>query len=192
MEYFIKLISCIAFSVAEDKFLHQIHLEEKFGPVLKSTEEPSSKKRACAAIGYTYDDDDNGASTSSSSHSKLDDNSKALLAAPASNAEDDEDNDSESDIDLGENHLLFVDNFVAKYYSTVCLDLTVDVSKIETQQAHELNSCAHAYGMQTNDFFSFLNNDLEEAENMRIAKEQEEEKAMFSVSISCRCSYTSD
>lgn len=70
-------------------------------------------------------------------------------------------------------------------YSNVYLDLTVDVSKIETQQAHELNSCAHAYGMFTNDFFSFLNNDLEEAENMRIAKEQEEEKAMFSVSISC-------
>ncbi len=62
-------------------------------------------------------------------------------------------------------------------------DLTVDVSKIETQQANELNSCAHAYGMITNDFFSFLNNDLEEAENMRIVKEQEEEKAMFSVRL---------
>lgn len=37
--------------------------------------------------------------------------------------------------------------------------------------------------MLTNDFFSFLNNDLEEAENMRIVKEQEEEKAMFSVSF---------
>lgn len=37
--------------------------------------------------------------------------------------------------------------------------------------------------MITNDFFSFLNNDLEEAENMRMVKEQEEEKAMFSVSI---------
>lgn len=61
------------------------------------------------------------------------------------------------------------------------IDLTVDVSKIETQQANELNTCAHAYGMLTNDFFSFLNNDLEEAENMRIVKEQEEEKAMFSV-----------
>lgn len=35
--------------------------------------------------------------------------------------------------------------------------------------------------MITNDFFSFLNNDLEEAENMRMVKEQEEEKAMFSV-----------
>lgn len=35
--------------------------------------------------------------------------------------------------------------------------------------------------MLTNDFFSFLNNDLEEAENMRIVKEQEEEKALFAV-----------
>jgi len=62
------------------------------------------------------------------------------------------------------------------------LDLTVDVSKIETQQANELNTCAHDYGMITNDFFSFLNDDLEEAENMRIAREEEEEKAMYAVS----------
>lgn len=77
----------------------------------------------------------------------------------------------------------FVRNSFKNLIQTSLADLTVDVSKIETQQAHELNSCAHPYGMQTNDFFSFLNNDLEEAENMRIAKEQEEEKAMFSVSI---------
>lgn len=43
--------------------------------------------------------------------------------------------------------------------------------------------------MITNDFFSFLNNDLEEAENMRIVKEQEEEKAMFSVSDDFRSGY---
>lgn len=84
---------------------------------MKNAEEPSSsKKRACAAIGYSYDEDDNGASTSGSSFSKVDDNSKTLSAAPASNVEDDEENDSESDIDLGEKYLvLFIDNIVEKY-----------------------------------------------------------------------------
>lgn len=36
--------------------------------------------------------------------------------------------------------------------------------------------------MTTNDFYSFLNNDLEEAENIQLARLAEEEKAMFAVS----------
>lgn len=35
--------------------------------------------------------------------------------------------------------------------------------------------------MTTNDFYSFLNNDLEEAENIQLARLAEEEKAMFAV-----------
>lgn len=35
--------------------------------------------------------------------------------------------------------------------------------------------------MTTNDFYSFLNNDLEEAENIQLARIAEEEKAMFAV-----------
>lgn len=53
-----------------------------------------------------------------------------------------------------------------------------------TDQAHELNSSALPYGMESNDFFSFLTKDREEADNLRIAKELEEEKAMYSVSQS--------
>lgn len=37
--------------------------------------------------------------------------------------------------------------------------------------------------MTTNDFYSFLNNDLEEAENIQLARLAEEEKAMFAVSF---------
>jgi len=46
-----------------------------------------------------------------------------------------------------------------------------------------LNSTAHGFGMTTNDFYSFLNNDLEEAENIQLARLAEEEKAMFAVSF---------
>lgn len=140
------------FSIPEGKFLNQINLEEKFGPVLKNAEQEPSKKRPSAAIGYNYDDD----SANNSPLVRVEEPKKDLSTL---NSDEEKDEDSESDIDL---------------------DLTVDVSKIETQQANELNTCAHSYGMITNDFFSFLNNDLEEAENMRMVKEQEEEKAMFS------------
>lgn len=61
------------------------------------------------------------------------------------------------------------------------IDLAIDISKIGTEQANELNSTAHGFGMITNDFYSFLNNDLEEAENIQMARLAEEEKAMFAV-----------
>lgn len=179
------------FPVTEDKFLHQIHLEEKFGPVLKNAEEShSNKKKATVAIGYNYDDDDSGLNTSSSLIIKSDDSIKNnSIPLPLVNLDGDDENDSESDIDLGITDVFksLVEIFLNVSVSSIhyhLADLTVDVSKIETQQANELNACAHPYGMMTNDFFSFLNNDLEEAENMRIVKEQEEEKAMFSVSSS--------
>jgi arginine/serine-rich splicing factor 16 len=69
-----------------------------------------------------------------------------------------------------------------KCNSLFCIiDLSIDVSKIGTDQANELNSTAHGFGMTTNDFYSFLNNDLEEAENIQLARLAEEEKAMFAV-----------
>lgn len=57
------------------------------------------------------------------------------------------------------------------------------MDKVSSVQAHELNGAAHSYGMMSNDFFSFLTRDVEEAENMKIAREREEEKAMFSVTL---------
>lgn len=65
----------------------------------------------------------------------------------------------------------------------ILIDVCVDVNKVSTQQAHELNKSAHPYGMDGNDFFSFLTKDREEADNLRLAKELEEEKAMYSVSF---------
>ncbi|XP_073982212.1 uncharacterized protein isoform X3 [Rhodnius prolixus] len=64
--------------------------------------------------------------------------------------------------------------------SDIDFDVCVDVNKVSTQQAHELNKSAHPYGMDGNDFFSFLTKDREEADNLRLAKELEEEKAMYS------------
>lgn len=62
-------------------------------------------------------------------------------------------------------------------------DLCVDVTQVGPQQAHEMNMCGAAYGMSGNDFYTFLTRDIEEKESLRQAREQEEEKAMYSVSV---------
>lgn len=64
--------------------------------------------------------------------------------------------------------------------SDLDVDLCIDVSKIEQSQAHEMNRCGQQFGMCGNDFYSFLINDMEEAENIRIAREEEHEKALYS------------
>lgn len=63
-------------------------------------------------------------------------------------------------------------------------DICVDVSQIEPSQAHEMNLVAQKYGLLGADYFSFLTQDFEEAETLRQARKQEEEKAMYSVNIS--------
>lgn len=67
--------------------------------------------------------------------------------------------------------------------SFYAVDLCLDLSQIDTPSAHEMNSVGQRFGLTGNDFFSFLTNDVEEQEAMRLARQQEEEKAMFSVSF---------
>ncbi|XP_014239835.1 CLK4-associating serine/arginine rich protein isoform X2 [Cimex lectularius] len=129
--------------VGEEKFLHQLHLEEQFGAVSRSSDVPieGKKKVPGAAIGFNYDDPS---------------------APPSSYVPEQKENEEEeedSDIDF---------------------DVCMDVNKVSTQQAHELNTSAQPYGMEGNDFFSFLTKDREEADNLKLVKELEEEKAMYS------------
>ncbi|XP_022179445.1 CLK4-associating serine/arginine rich protein-like isoform X1 [Myzus persicae] len=135
-------------TISESKFLHQLYLEEKFGPVTKTDADDAKKKStANAAIPYKYSDEDT---------IQTDDSRKYLDIKPKNDGSDESDEESEVDFDL-----------------------SIDVSKIGTDQANELNTTAHGFGMTTNDFYSFLNNDLEEAENIQLARLAEEEKAMF-------------
>lgn len=64
--------------------------------------------------------------------------------------------------------------------SDLDVDLSINISKIDQFQAHELNRHGRNFGMSSNDFYSFLTNDLEEAESYRLAREEEHEKALFS------------
>lgn len=64
--------------------------------------------------------------------------------------------------------------------SDLDVDLSINVSKLDQGQAHEMNRHGRNFGMSSNDFYSFLTHDLEEAESFRLAKEEEHEKALFS------------
>lgn len=61
-------------------------------------------------------------------------------------------------------------------------DLVVNMGDLSFAQKAELNVCGTKYGLDGGDFMSFLNADLEEKEQMRLAKLQEEEKQAMSVS----------
>lgn len=142
--------------ISEDKYLHQLHLDEQFGVNAQQLEIDKAKKKkekensnvaGGAAIGYTYDDSAEPMSTF---------NSANIIASAAGGSQNDEDSDSDIDVDVA-----------------------LDVTKVDTQQAHELNTCGQHYGMVSNDFYSYLTKDADEAESLRMAREEEQEKIML-------------
>lgn len=157
--------------ISEDKYLHQLYLEEQFGVNAQQIElEKHSKKKgggSGAAIGYIYDDSTTinndlfGASPSLSSSTTtlglVPLNSTAINSVQSLSPT--ECDDSDSDIDV---------------------DVPIDITKLDTTQAHELNACGRFYGMQSNDFYSFLTRDADEADALRMAREEEQEKIMLS------------
>lgn len=132
--------------------MHQLYLEEQFGVSATPTDNEKSKKKSTGgvAIGYNYDEEGTSADVAVAPATNN------VLAAAATGANSDE---SDSDIDM---------------------DVSIDISKIDTNQAHELNGFGRNYGMQSNDFYSYLTKDADEAEALRIAKEEEQEKIMLS------------
>ena len=101
-------------AVSEEKFLHQIHAEEQFGPVHKTGEEDKKKMLASkkAAIGFTYEDSTpSGGGVASTS-----------LLSPTMPVEATEEDDSDSDIDLGK--FLFLSSlFLLSFFSLSSLFL---------------------------------------------------------------------
>lgn len=89
-------IFILSFVVSEEKFLHQIFIEEQFGPVQKFNEDEKKKKEMLASkkatIQFTYED-----STPSSSVPGPGSSLQGCVLPPeATEAEE-----SDSDIDLG-------------------------------------------------------------------------------------------
>ncbi|XP_023162345.1 CLK4-associating serine/arginine rich protein isoform X2 [Drosophila hydei] len=154
-------------NVSEDKFLHQLYLEEQFGAnaQLEAERNLGKKKQKSsggATIGYSYDDVGEvptmaigpqpfGSAQPTSS------SSSSTAAPPGDKAENSDESDSDMD-----------------------MDVSIDIGKLDTAQAHELNACGRNYGMKSNDFFSHLTKDADEADALRIAREEEQEKMLLS------------
>lgn len=147
--------------IGEDKFLNQLHLEEQFGVNAQQLEMDRAKKKSNNSVSGSGGGASAGAAIGYTYEDDSNDqvsnfNSANIIASAAgANAGQEE---SDSDIDV---------------------DVAIDINKIDTQQAHELNGCGRHYGMLSNDFYSFLTKDQDEAKTLRIAREEEQEKIML-------------
>lgn len=146
--------------ISEEKFLKQLHLEEQFGYTeTKAKKEP---KATGAAIGFNYEEGTGlyNCAISISFTIFIIIIITAIAGPTAAESSEDnlEDENSDSDLDV---------------------DLAINVSKVDSAQAHEMNKHGQHFGMAGNDFYSFLTDDLEEAESYKLAKEEEHEKALY-------------
>lgn len=146
--------------VSEDHFLKQLQLEEQFGVNAHQVDHHDKNKKknsqANAAIGFDYGGGDSGSTTVTVPFSQT-----ILNIESAANSnryeEFSKDYSDDSDIDM---------------------DVAIDINKIGTTEAHELNNCGKRYGMMTNDFFSYLTKDEDEKQSMKALKEQEADKIL--------------
>lgn len=140
--------------ISEEKFLQQLYLEEQFGvnaqqEAERGTAKKAQKPQTGAAIGYTYEDSTGDYPSSSSVHHPR------SFSPPAAAADEDE---SDSDLDV---------------------DVSINLSKLDVLQGNELNKFGRSYGMLSNDFYSFLTKDADEADAMRLIREEENEKVLM-------------
>ena len=114
--------------------MHQLYLEEQFGVNAQiETEKMQAKKKigVGAAIGYTYEDSDQIPFNQTMQHIQQ---NTLMINNPQQQSQvsqPSDKNDSDSDLDV---------------------DVPIDISKLDTSQAHELNGCGRNYGMKSNDF----------------------------------------
>ncbi|GFY68305.1 hypothetical protein TNIN_364851 [Trichonephila inaurata madagascariensis] len=118
--------------------------------IFKPDDEKKKPTDKKAAIGYVYED-----STESPPHQSN---------TPKDGEEDDEENEEDKEEDL----------------SDIDLDVTVDVNMLTPAQCAEMNAHSLKYGMVDDDFITYLHHDKDEAEQLKLAREIEEEKAMYS------------
>ncbi|XP_058171197.1 CLK4-associating serine/arginine rich protein [Anopheles ziemanni] len=170
----------------EEKFLHQLYLEEQFGvnaqveAETKAAAAASKKKSSAgAAIGYTYEETET-VSAGGSGLSGTGSGSAPIVPFVQSITAIEKSSDASSSTVGASGAARFDECMKDESDSDVDMDVSIDINKIGNAQAHELNSCGRQYGMKSNDFYSFLTKDADEADALRMAREEEQEKIMFS------------
>uniref|UniRef100_A0A2M4ABW6 Putative swap mrna splicing regulator n=1 Tax=Anopheles triannulatus TaxID=58253 RepID=A0A2M4ABW6_9DIPT len=184
--------------IVEEKYLHQLYLEEQFGvnaqveAETKAAAAASKKKSSAgAAIGYTYEETEmagssasgGGAGGGSGVGSSLSSSGNVPFSQSISAIEKSAEGPTPAIAGAGGTGgtgARFDECMKDESDSDLDMDVSIDINKIGTTQAHELNACGRQYGMQSNDFYSFLTKDADEADALRMAREEEQEKIMFS------------
>ncbi|XP_037088283.1 CLK4-associating serine/arginine rich protein-like [Pollicipes pollicipes] len=143
--------------LSEEKFLHQLYLEEQYGSTLLQQaarrDAETDKRRLAesrAAIGYVYDDSDPPLPPPQP---------PPPPPPPPPPDDDDEEDDSDDDIDL---------------------DMNLEVGQLSTEQYGELNTVGRTFNLSTTGFMDLLVADQQEQESARMAKLEEEEKQALS------------
>ncbi|CAG2163447.1 unnamed protein product [Oppiella nova] len=136
--------------VNESKFLQQIYLEERFGVNNQSQKDIQNK--------------------SLETKKKLSQKRAAISynydnEDPTATVHKNSDSDEESDEESSEEDYDF--------------DTTVNIDQLDNESGHRINTIALKYGMKCDDFVKYLDDDRVEAEKIRVQKEVENEKSMF-------------
>uniref|UniRef100_A0A182W0U7 Suppressor of white apricot N-terminal domain-containing protein n=1 Tax=Anopheles minimus TaxID=112268 RepID=A0A182W0U7_9DIPT len=174
--------------IVEEKYLHQLYLEEQFGVNAQIEAETKAaaaaakkKSSAGAAIGYTYEETE---TIPGGSGSNLGSGGIGAGSVPFVQSITAIEKASEASATIGSTSApaaaRFDECMKDDSDSDLDMDVSIDINKIGTNQAHELNTCGRQYGMKSNDFYSFLTKDADEADALRMAREEEQEKIMFS------------
>ncbi|XP_053201909.1 CLK4-associating serine/arginine rich protein-like isoform X2 [Panonychus citri] len=138
-------------SIPESKALHQIWLEERYGMNQPSmTDSPTQQN-----VNMKKKLADKKAKIGFN-YDKLEDKNLPVKSVnESSSSEEDSDSDEE-------------------------FDTTINIETLTGEQTCRLNSIGTKFGLGSDDFVIFAEEDLAEAERIRIAKELENEKSMFS------------
>ena len=167
--------------IPEERFLRTIELEEQYGGKTYQATKAKEDKRKIkkegkigAAIGFNYDQEDAIKGQELVSASIFSKNSEMT------NSFQTLDRDINNDIGLESENINTIDEDSEDEDSDLDLDLTVDIMALNPEQRVEINSKGKTYGLGKEDFIKSLAKDIEEAAELKHAKEKEEEKAMFS------------
>jgi arginine/serine-rich splicing factor 16 len=135
--------------LTETKFLQQIWLEERFG--MNQTQKEQQQKVVSKKKLAEYK------ATIAYNYEEQDSTSLTVQQTKTSDSSESEES-SDEDYDF---------------------DTTVNIDQLDSEMGHRINSIALKFGMKNDDFVKFLDEDKTEAEKIKLAKELENEKSMF-------------
>ncbi|XP_013191530.1 CLK4-associating serine/arginine rich protein [Amyelois transitella] len=137
--------------ISEDKFLQQLAIEEQFGVTIEEKEMQKEKLHEKKGTGAAIGYNYNDPGAQPSCSN-----------GPEVKKVEQKESDDDSDLEI------------------IDVDLSIDVNKMDSSQAHALNSVGPQFGMAGCDLFSFLTGDADDAEHQKQLLREEKEKAMFS------------